>query len=518
MNTATAEKTTNGKASTSKSEGHALAAIREIPMSLVDESKTNPRKTFVHVEELAADVGVHGILQNLLLRPKKGGRFEVVFGARRYRAAKIAKLETIPAAVRELDDATTLELQIVENSHREDVHPLEEADGYQTLHEKYGHSVEEIAAKVGKSTAHVYARLKFATLIPEARQAFFDGKLTAATALLVARVPDEGGLQKKALEEVTRPNYEKELPTLAQAKHIVKEKFTLRLVDAPFDRSDATLVPAAGPCTTCPKRTGNQKDLFADLETKDDLCTDPKCFAKKREADAEKKIAAAKEAGQEVLLGKKAKDLFAYGRLKHDSGFIDLSEKTYNGGDKETTNRALLKKAAADIPVVLAKDPDGKLRELVDAKAFNKATKKKAASEKPTKAELARQKEVDAFNRKTEREQAKQAQRVVDVVEKAERRQPNDAFWRTLARVVTVDNDFALEDILARRGLAPTEESDTPMDVQAVAFKAIAEMSGAKARGFVVEVLVAGYAGAGDSLLEFEGLYGTAKKPIKRKR
>ncbi len=516
MNAVT-ESVTNGKAS--KPKEPALAAIREIPLSQVDESKSNPRKTFLHVEELAADVGVHGILQNLLVRPK-GKRFEVVFGARRYRAAKLAKLETIPCAVRELDDAATLELQIVENSHREDVHPLEEADGYQTLHEKHGYSVEEIAAKVGKSTAHVYGRLKFATLIPEARTAFFDGKLTAATALLVARIP-HAELQKKALTELTTLDYDKQLPSLAQAKRIIRERFTLRLVDAPFDRADAELVAGTPACAGCPKRTGHQKELFSDLETKDDLCTDPKCFESKREADATKKIAAAKEAGQTVLEGKKAKELFQHGRLKYDAGFIDLSAEVWSDG-KNVTNAALLKKAKADVPVTLAK-VDGKLVELVDAKAFAKATKGPAPKDrKPTKAELARQKEYEAQAKKDEREKARQAQRILDVVEKAERRQPNDAFWRTFARVMMLDLNDVIEPILERRGLLTEkdkEERDAIGLSDDVAVRIVSKMTGAQARGFIFELLLASRWGGGDeALLELENLYGTAKKPIKRKR
>jgi ParB/RepB/Spo0J family partition protein len=140
--------------------------VEMLPLALVRESPSNPRKTFTGIDELAEDVKLRGILQPVLVRAAGSKEYELVFGARRFRAAKAAGMEAIPAFIRALSDEETLEIQLVENSKRADIHPLEEAEGYHLLHEKYGHSVDEIAAKVGKSRSAVYQRLALRKLCP----------------------------------------------------------------------------------------------------------------------------------------------------------------------------------------------------------------------------------------------------------------------------------------------------------------------------------------------------------------
>ncbi len=112
----------------------------------------------------------------------------MIFGSRRYRAAKAARLEAIPARIVEMDDLEMLEVQIAENSQRSDVHPLEEADAYRQLNEVHKKTVAEISARVGRSSTYIYQRLKLCALVEPARKLFFAGKLTAATALIVARI------------------------------------------------------------------------------------------------------------------------------------------------------------------------------------------------------------------------------------------------------------------------------------------------------------------------------------------
>lgn len=112
----------------------AQSGYRNLPLSMLDESSTNPRRTFepAKLVELAHSLAVHGLIQPITVRPK-GDRFEVVAGARRFRAAQIAELADVPARILELSDEQTLEIQIIENSQRQDVHPYEEAAGYQRL-------------------------------------------------------------------------------------------------------------------------------------------------------------------------------------------------------------------------------------------------------------------------------------------------------------------------------------------------------------------------------------------------
>src|SRR5579872_7460154 len=113
-----------------------LVSVQEIPLSKISESKTNPRRQFdeTKLAELAANIRQYGVLQAILVRPiGEAGSFEVVAGTRRYRASKLAGRETIPATVRELTDAQCLELQLIENLQRSDVHELDEAQGYAAL-------------------------------------------------------------------------------------------------------------------------------------------------------------------------------------------------------------------------------------------------------------------------------------------------------------------------------------------------------------------------------------------------
>jgi ParB family transcriptional regulator, chromosome partitioning protein len=139
-----------------------VSAVRDIPLNRIQESKTNPRRTFdeTKLTELAGNIRRHGVLQPVLVRPLPGGQdgfFELVAGARRYRASRIAGRETIPASVRELTDTECLELQLIENLQRADVHELDEARGYAALMQLRPdtYTVETLAGKIGRSEKYV---------------------------------------------------------------------------------------------------------------------------------------------------------------------------------------------------------------------------------------------------------------------------------------------------------------------------------------------------------------------------
>jgi len=127
--------------------------------------------------------------------------YELVAGARRYRASKLARRESIPATVRDLTDAQALELQVIENVQRVDVHPLDEAQGYAALIELQPdtYTIESIASRVGRSPAYVNGRLRLIQLIPEAKHAFYEDKLTVAHAFEIARLQPND--QRRALQE-----------------------------------------------------------------------------------------------------------------------------------------------------------------------------------------------------------------------------------------------------------------------------------------------------------------------------
>ena len=326
----------------------------ELPIERISECASNHRGLFdpALLAELTESIRQKGVLQPVLVRPS-GDRFELVFGHRRLRAAKAAGLRVIPATIRELDDLAVLEAQLIENCNRADVHPLEEAEGYTTLHRQHQLSAEEIAAKVGKSKAYVYARMKLAGLPAVARKAFLDGKLTAATALLIARIPD-----RKLAEKATKDLIGAREPLSFQAasRH-VQQNYMLRLDDAPFPKADASLYAAAGACGPCPKRTGNARDLFGDVSDKD-ICTDPPCYRIK--LDRHWKILAdqAERAGQRVIpAGESGRVFTKWGGITE--AYRKLDDHYYLPSGNDITYRQLVNRAKGeDGLTVLARDPN----------------------------------------------------------------------------------------------------------------------------------------------------------------
>lgn len=261
------------------------ADFRTLAIDQLRESSTNPRRTFDEgkLQELAQSIRTQGILVPLIVREIEPAIFEVVAGARRFRAAQLAELFALPVRVVELTDSEALTLQLVENAIREDVHPYEEAMAYKALLEtsEPRYDVASISAKTGRSINHIYARLRMAELIPEAAEVFQANQITAGHAVLIARLPQEQ--QKQALDAAFREDWrskEKHVISVRELAQWIRENLMLTLADAVFDRADAELVSGAGACITCPKRTGANTALFDDF-AQDDRCLDASCFQAK---------------------------------------------------------------------------------------------------------------------------------------------------------------------------------------------------------------------------------------------
>lgn len=313
----------------------------DIPLDCIRASKTNPRKIFddSHLQDLANSIKTQGVAQPILVRPVEViddiTYFEIVAGERRFRASRIAGMLTVPAIVRELSDRQAYEIQVLENLQRVDLHPLEEAEGFEVMMATYGDTADELAAKIGKSRAYIYASLKLCALEPAVRKFFYSGELTKSTALLVARIPVKA-FQMKCAEEITG-SYNGAMSTRNAALHI-ERNYMLDLKKAVFKPSDADLYPQAGPCTTCPKRTGNQPEIFTDVNA--DVCTDSICFKAKEAAHFIRIKAVATAKGQTVLSGVEAKKIMPnwYGELK---GYVKLDETNYDDQDRRTYREIL---------------------------------------------------------------------------------------------------------------------------------------------------------------------------------
>ena len=231
------------------------SAFQYLAIDTIHESTTNPRRTFEEgkLHELAQSIRQHGLIQPLTVRPNAEG-FEIVAGARRFRASQLAELFSVPARIVEIDDAQALEWQLVENSQRVDVHPYEEAQGFQRLLDMPGYDVAALVEKSGKSASHIYARLSLLQLNPTIAEAFTAERITASHANLLARLPQEA--QATAYEQCWRKDWQDKEPHLLPAKHLsgwIQTHLYLSLADAPFDKEDPTLNPTAGACITCPR-------------------------------------------------------------------------------------------------------------------------------------------------------------------------------------------------------------------------------------------------------------------------
>lgn len=309
-------------------------------------SPTNPRKSFPEAEmaELIESVKEHGVLQPILVRswpmayesPLPTTTYEIIAGERRWRAAKAAGLKMLEAKIRELSDLEVLEIQIIENLQRQDLHPLEEAEGYERIMGTHAYTAEKLAEKIGKSRSYIFGRLKLLALDDEARRLFRGGMLNASTALLIARIPN-AALRAKAIAEITELDYNHDPMSVREAQRHLQQRYMLKLETAPFPISDETLTPV-GSCSACPKRTGNSPDLFEDVDSPD-VCTDPDCFVAKkiahRDREAEKVVAA----GGTVIVGEEAKKITkgngveTYSDLK---GFTMLEKTCYEDPEHRT--------------------------------------------------------------------------------------------------------------------------------------------------------------------------------------
>ena len=409
--------------------------IEFLPVAKVGESKSNPRKSFGDMTELIDSVRTKGVLVPVLCRPAEEG-WELVFGARRLRAAQAAGLAEIPAMVRSMTDREVLEVQVIENLQRADVHPLEEAEGFKALHEQYGVGVEELAAKTGKSTAFVRNRLKLCSLHVMAKEAFFTNAINASVAQILARMPE--ALQEKATKELLNFPAGGEQVSQRRAFDFIQSRYMLSLEGAPFDVTDAELHPEAGACSTCPKRTGNQRELFGDVAS-EDVCTDPDCFSVKKERVWQLRVERAKEAGQEVLAAKEAKKVFLYaGEVSPQSGFVKLDD-VCEADPKGRTWRKLLGK---NVPgLTIAQDGRGHAHELVALDDAAKALKTAGRTFKVPKRPTAR--DPEDYRREQEQDAKARALRATAaretltlIVAKVEKQAAGKGIWRFMVEAL----------------------------------------------------------------------------------
>jgi ParB/RepB/Spo0J family partition protein len=283
-----------------------METVTILPLSRLHESPTNPRKTFgdAGLQELAESINSQGLLQPIVVRPVIGPdgedrpEYEIVFGHRRFRAAAIAGLGEMPCIVRALDDETAAIAQLHENLEREDIHPIEEAEGFQLLMDDHGVSADQLAIDTGKSRSYIYARLKLATLTPEVRAACMSSLIGTEVATLIARVP--APLQHLALKRCTYNDHmQAGAPQVVRSSRDCREQlraaFTADLTAAPWSLTDYVLLPDAGACRDCPHRSDNDPALE---ELGNDVCTNIDCYQAKKATLQQREIEQARVDGR----------------------------------------------------------------------------------------------------------------------------------------------------------------------------------------------------------------------------
>lgn len=289
------------------------------PLTLLSPSPTNPRTRVDETElrSLAESIAQHGVMAPVLARRIADAvpgqpQFEIVAGHRRWLACTRLAAEgrnphgtAVPTLVHELTDAQVLAMQLVENLQRADLHPLDEAAHYRRMRDdpKAPATVEEIAQAGKVGVSRVYERLSLLNLVDSARDLFLADKLSLKTALQVARLP--AAHQAEVAARLSDWAGEPMTPKAAAA--FIRDRYMLRLATAPFDTLAAGLLPDTPACGSCPKRTGANPQLFADI-TDADTCTDPTCFAAKKAAQRARVVDEWRATGYTVLQHEAARE------------------------------------------------------------------------------------------------------------------------------------------------------------------------------------------------------------------
>jgi ParB family chromosome partitioning protein len=184
---------------------HRNKGVRIVPLDRIEPNPQNPRLAINEelLQELAASIREHGVLQPVLVRPLDEGRFQLIAGERRWRASMLAQQDAIPAIVEEIDDDTALEIAIIENLQREDISPLDEAVMFDRMVREHGYSIRKLAEKLGKDKGYLENRLRLADAPPEIRELVSLRKDTLSHAYELMKVEDPKKRRKLA-EQVAR--------------------------------------------------------------------------------------------------------------------------------------------------------------------------------------------------------------------------------------------------------------------------------------------------------------------------
>ena len=236
-------------------------------------NKEQPRKTFdeAALQELSDSIAQHGVLQPLLVRPLTTGGYQLVAGERRWRASRLAGLKEVPVIIKELSDTEAMEIAIIENLQREDLNPIEEAEGLQALIDKCGYTQEEVATSVGKSRPAITNALRLLRLPEDVRQMTKDGDISAGHARALLAFDNEAMMCECAKQIVEKKLTVRDVEKMAKRPKAAKTKASsVRARDSFYDEVELALSEALG--TKVKVYNGRSKGtLEIEFYTLDDL-------------------------------------------------------------------------------------------------------------------------------------------------------------------------------------------------------------------------------------------------------
>jgi ParB/RepB/Spo0J family partition protein len=413
--------------------------INELPLANLHPSKLQPRQHFDDASsaELTASIRQHGVLTNLIVRPdwcigtitvadlearrveaapgwklgEKGGNYDIVSGERRYRAAmalvtgdNLAPQDyMMPVRVKPMTDPEVLAINLTEQMQRNELTPLEEADGFFQLlayKDENGaalHTPVSLGRTVGKSPDYVLARLTLRKLPASGKRALAAGEIHPSAAARVARVPDSA-MREEACALMLKGGRDGAPMTYTETVNMLAEKFMVQLKGAPFDPEAAELcadVAAGAPgygvwsgkCSDCPHRSGNLPDFVKTRAARTDLCTNTACYRAKCQASFAIQAAKATEQGVKVLDDKASAKLFEITRtteIRFNCDWVELDTRPAPHLLKNEVKNAPMWRELADRAAkagmtperILAKDGAGRARWLVNSATLIAASEK----------------------------------------------------------------------------------------------------------------------------------------------
>ncbi|MEP7129167.1 MAG: ParB/RepB/Spo0J family partition protein, partial [Chitinophagales bacterium] len=275
---------TNSKKSVKKSMNTKTAALpmpgesKNIPVSEIDFSPLNYRKLIskTDLENFAEELALHGIISPLTVRLLPSGRYELVAGERRLRAATIAKFKEVPVVIKPLTDEQVIEIQLAENLQRENPHPMNEAFGISQMLNTYK-TIDDIATRLGKSKGFIYTRIKLLSLIEAIQEMFIADIFSVKEAVDIAALSAES--QQHFFESHCADWKEEDQFVMVGLDDFLYQ-YQNDLRDAPFDTKNKKLLPEVGACTTCAYNSATLRSLFPEMD-KEAFCTNPQCYENK---------------------------------------------------------------------------------------------------------------------------------------------------------------------------------------------------------------------------------------------